>query len=94
MLVVSSASIVLIVAVGTRAGGASSGSLVVPIVYVALTALVAWLSSRRLFTALAWALMMTRESQKNASEARDRRAEVLRILKNLDEAYGAIGVGQ
>jgi signal transduction histidine kinase/DNA-binding response OmpR family regulator len=87
MLAVSTASIALILVVGLNDGVTSPTALILPVLYVALTALIAWLSSRRLFTALAWALMMTRESQKNATEARERRAEVLRILKNLDDAY-------
>ena len=52
-----------------------------------LSALTAWLGSRRLFTALQWTLSMTAESQKNAEEARWHRGEVQRVLKNLDEAY-------
>ncbi len=47
----------------------------------------AWLSSQRLYTALAWALTMTREAQKNAEEAQRHRGEVQRVLKSLDEAY-------
>jgi signal transduction histidine kinase/CheY-like chemotaxis protein len=87
MLVVSVTSVALILTVGIGADTAAPSALIAPVLYVALTALVAWLSSRRLFTALAWALMMTRESQKNVTDARERRAEVLRILKNLDDAY-------
>jgi signal transduction histidine kinase/CheY-like chemotaxis protein len=58
-----------------------------PIIFILLTALASWLSSRRLLTALAWALSMTGEAQKNAEEARRHRAEVQRVLKSLDEAY-------
>jgi signal transduction histidine kinase/DNA-binding response OmpR family regulator len=82
----ATASVGLVLAVGLRTG-LPAAALVSPIVAISLTALMAWLSSRRLFTALAWALTMTGESQKNLREARERRAEVLRILKSLDEAY-------
>ncbi|MCX7680932.1 MAG: ATP-binding protein, partial [Anaerolineae bacterium] len=58
-----------------------------PLSFLALTALTSWLSSRRLFAALSWALSMAREAHKNAEEARQRRAEVKRVLKSLDEAY-------
>lgn len=58
-----------------------------PLALIALTALVAWLGSRRLFIALDWALSMTREARKSAEEARRHRGEVQRVLKSLDEAY-------
>ncbi len=54
---------------------------------VLMAALTAWLSARRLFTALEWALNMTAESQRNATEAQKHRGEVQRVLRNLDEAY-------
>ncbi len=58
-----------------------------PLIFILLAALTSWLSSRQLFMALAWALTMTNEAQKNAEDARRHRAEVQRILKSLDEAY-------
>lgn len=86
LLLVVSASLGLISAIGLQRSTPIL-HLLMPIVVIVLTALMAWISSRRLFIALAWALTMTRESQKNLQEARERRAEVLRILKSLDEAY-------
>ncbi len=80
-------AIVLTLAIGRGVHTLPLGQLLSPIVFVLLTALSAWLSSRRLFTALAWALSMTAEAQKNAEEARERRAEVRSILKSLEEAY-------
>jgi len=85
--VASAASIALVLGIGLKNANPFAASLLTPIIYVLLTALMAWVSSHRLFTALAWALTMTRESEKNAREARERRAEVLRILKSLDDAY-------
>ncbi len=61
-----------------------------PLSLLLLTALTSWLSSRRLFTALEWALSMAREARKHAEEARKRRAEARRILKSLDEAYARL----
>ena len=83
---VSLASIGLVFLVGLQAG-TPLADLLNPTVVISLTGLMTWLSARRLFTALAWALTMTHESQKNLREARERRAELLRVLKNLDEAY-------
>ncbi len=87
LVIASVASSALLLAIGLKNATPLADGLLVPIVYVLLTALMAWVSSHRLFTALAWALTMTRESEKNAREARERRAEVLRILKSLDDAY-------
>ena len=61
--------------------------LVTPVLLILMTALTSWLSVRGLHTALDWALKMTRESQRNAREARERRAEVRTVLKSLEEAY-------
>jgi signal transduction histidine kinase/DNA-binding response OmpR family regulator len=79
------AGLIFIVAIASPAMNVSAWGL--PVLLVLLTALAAWLSSRRLFTALAWTLNMTTESQKNAAEAQKHRGEVQRVLKNLDEAY-------
>lgn len=66
---------------------ASLPEAAVPVTIIALAAFAAWISARRLYTALEWALMMTIESQRNAIEAQAHRGEVQRVLKNLDEAY-------
>lgn len=87
LLVTSLASIGLILVIGNDSLQLSTSYLLSPITYVVLSALTAWLSSRRLFTALAWAVTMTHQSQANAREAQDHRAEVVRVLKCLDEAY-------
>ena len=65
----------------------SASDLILPVGFVLFTALTSWLGSRRLFTALAWALNMTQQAQKNAEEARQNRAEVQRVLVSLDDAY-------
>lgn len=76
----------LAVFVGVNVHALPPGSMVSPVILTLLTVLSSWLSSRRLFTALGWALAMTREAQKNAEEARERRAEVRKIVKSLEEA--------
>jgi signal transduction histidine kinase/DNA-binding response OmpR family regulator len=45
------------------------------------------MSSQRLHTALNWALVMTREAQRNAEEARRGRARLGTVLRSLEEAY-------
>ncbi len=60
---------------------------VAPILLIWLTALAVWLSSRRLFTVLGWALNATQQAQKSAEEARNHRAELKRVLQTLDIAY-------
>ena len=84
---VALASVGIVVAISQRWPTGELADVAFPIILILLTALTAWLSARRLFTALAWALNMTEESQKNAEEARKHRAEVERVLKSLDEAY-------
>ncbi len=84
-IALGSMGLVLTVGRGTLAGRASG--LASPLILIFLTALTSWLSSRRLFTALAWALSMTEQAQRNAQDARERRAEVRSILKSLEEAY-------
>jgi len=84
---VALASVGLVLVIGKDGRTTQLEDVASPIVFILLTALISWLSSRRVFTALAWALSMTREAQKNAEEARKHRAEVQRALKSLDEAY-------
>lgn len=80
-------SIALILGIGLWGHANQASDLLPPIVLVLLTALFSWLSSRRLFTALAWTLNMTAEAQKNALRARQHRAQLRQALKSLDEAY-------
>lgn len=62
-------------------------SALLPAVLIWLTALAVWLSSRRLFTVLGWALNATQQAQKSAEDARNHRAELKRVLQTLDIAY-------
>jgi signal transduction histidine kinase len=78
-------TIVALAVAGRR--GPWSWDMASPIVLILLTALTAWLSARRLFTALEWMFSMTREAQSKAEEARQHRAELRRVMKTLDEAY-------
>jgi len=80
-------SILLVVVVSRHGLAVQWVDVVLPIAFILLTALASWLSSWRLFTALSWALTMTREARKNADEAQKHRGEVQRVLKSLDEAY-------
>lgn len=58
-----------------------------PGLLIGLTALSARLSSRRLYTALAWAFTMTEQARRNAEAAQAHRAELKRTLQTLDIAY-------
>jgi len=64
--------------------------LLSPILMLAITALTTWLSSRRLFTALDWALNQSVHARKNAEDARTHRAELQRVLQSLDSAYARL----
>ena len=71
---------------GWQAGQPPS-TIALSISLVALTALAAIVSSRRLYTALGWALNMTDQARRNAEEAQMNRAELRRVLQTLDIAY-------
>ena len=67
-----------------------AAELVIPLLLAALTGLTAWLSTRRLFTALDWALTMTEKAMRSADEARDHRLELQRVLHSLDLALSRL----
>lgn len=64
--------------------------MVTPTVLTMLAALTAWLSTRRLFTALEWALNMTEHARRSAEDAREHRAELQRVLHSLDLALSRL----
>jgi signal transduction histidine kinase/DNA-binding response OmpR family regulator len=68
----------------------SPAALAQPLGLLVLTTGAAWLSARRLFTALTWALNMSTQAQRNAEEARDHRGELQRVLTTLDLAYSRL----
>jgi signal transduction histidine kinase/DNA-binding response OmpR family regulator len=83
--------LVLAVMVATGAQrGTQVAELVIPVMLTALTGLTAWLSTRRLFTALGWALTMTDKAMGSAEEARDHRLELQRVLHSLDLALSRL----
>ncbi len=84
------ACVILVLLIARSGHVVAPGDVALPIAFILLAALTSWLSSRRLFTALQWALSMTLESRRNAEEARKRRAEVRGVLKSLDEAYARL----
>ena len=84
---VALANVVVMLAVGLYGRVAMPSELVVPAVFVVLTAAVFHASSYRMFSALDWALRTTEEARRHAEAAREHRAEVVRLLKSLDEAY-------
>ncbi|NOZ29498.1 MAG: response regulator [Chloroflexi bacterium] len=57
-----------------------------PIAVILLTTLASWLAARNLYIALAWAWNGYEQARRNERIARERQAELSRVLKALDEA--------
>lgn len=53
----------------------------------ALTGMLGWASERTLLTVTHWSLYSFAEAQKKMEEARQQRAQLARVLKDLDQAY-------
>lgn len=53
----------------------------------ALTGLVGWASSRALYTVTQWALSAQEQAREHMLEAQERRAALLGVVKDLDQAY-------
>jgi len=70
--------------------GMAAAALLLPIFLQLITALAAWLSTRRLFTALEWALNMADRAQRNAEAARTHRFELQRVMQSLDIALSRL----
>jgi len=85
---VAGAAFVLTLEAGLGRAGISLGFAEVgsPMVTLALVTLAAWLSTRRLYTALQWVWSGYEQARHNETVARDRQAELERTLKALDEA--------
>ncbi len=62
-------------------------TVIAPVAVLGLTAIVAWLSHRNLTTAVEWAWASYQQARTSTEEARQRRGELARTLKALDEAY-------
>ena len=67
--------------------GQDTGTIVLSALLIGVTALAAIVSSRRLYTALGWALNMTEQARHSADAAQNNRAELRRVLQTLDIAY-------
>ncbi len=79
-----------VVLAAARRHGQLDATVLIPLAVLAFSALLAWLSNRGLATAVEWAWNSYRQARASAEEARDRRAELARTLKALDEAYGRL----
>jgi len=86
MWLVALACVVLLVLVGTDGRIADLSEVAYPTLFVFLAAMSSWVSSRRLFTALAWSLNMTEQALRSASEAQERRGELYGVVHALEEA--------
>ncbi len=60
--------------------------VILPITIIVLVTFVAWLSTRNLYTALAWVWNGYNDARRNEQLASQRQAELKRVLKALDEA--------
>ncbi len=67
--------------------GLTRGEIAGPLVLALLTVVLAWLSSRHLYTTLRWAWDSHLRSLEKAEEAQRHRAELSRAHKALEEAY-------
>ncbi|MDI7277477.1 MAG: ATP-binding protein, partial [Anaerolineae bacterium] len=70
--------------------GQLDGTVLAPVSVVALSAFAAWLSHRNLGIAIDWAWNSYQHARASTREARERRGELARTLKALDEAYGRL----
>ena len=86
MMAVAGLGIVAIVA-STRQHGLPNYTVAGPIAAVTFTTAIAWLLYRHLISALEWAWSSYQQAHALAEEARQRRGELVRTLKALDEAY-------
>jgi signal transduction histidine kinase/CheY-like chemotaxis protein len=84
--------LVMLVASGAMAllrasfAGSGMGELALPVAILVLVAFAFWLSSRNLHTTLAWFSNAYENAYRNEQLAREREAELRRVLKALDDA--------
>lgn len=92
LLSVRGVFLVLVVASGAMtvlyltAPGTTSGELPLPVAILLLVAFAFWLSSRNLHTTLAWFSNAYENAYRNEQLAREREAELRRVMKALDDA--------
>jgi signal transduction histidine kinase/CheY-like chemotaxis protein len=89
LILTTSLTTTTLLAIGAQIG-APSRDLLVAVLLTLLAMLAAWLSTRRLFTALEWALDMTEHARRSAEEAREHRSELQRVLHSLDLALSRL----
>lgn len=71
----------------TTNGALPAGYGVAILLGCAITALISWVSAQSLTTALAWTSAGFAQAQANTEEARQHRAQLARLVKELDQAY-------
>jgi signal transduction histidine kinase/CheY-like chemotaxis protein len=72
---------------GSLAQALPAGYDVVIVAGGAFAGLLGWAAERALLTVTQWSLYSFAEAQKNMEEARQQRAQLARVLKDLDQAY-------
>lgn len=88
-VLLAAASALLAALIGLQ-GGQPLDAALLTATLIGLAALAALVSSRRLYTALGWALNMTEQARRSAEEAQNNRAELRRVLQTLDIAYARL----
>mgnify|MGYP005836523297 CR=1 FL=1 len=88
VLAVTSLSCAMVLLIGTLRFGlaAYSGDLLAPVLVIGSVGILCALAVRNLYVALYWAWERTEAAQRNERELRERRAELTRTAKALDEA--------
>ena len=88
MVFMTVVSCLFVVAIGVQGSDMpwQSADVLLPVTVIVLVAAAAWLSARNLYVALAWAWNGYERAYWHQQEANERRAELRRALKALDEA--------
>ena len=76
---------------GQPAGVLPSGFAISAIAMGALAGLLGWASSHALFTVTHWSIYSLHQARENMEAAREHRAQLARVVKDLDQAYSRLG---
>jgi signal transduction histidine kinase/CheY-like chemotaxis protein len=87
IMAVSASAVVLWMATSAVIAPIPLGYAVAIAVAGAFTALVGWSSSHALYTVIRWSLFSFDQARENMEEARNHRAQLARVVKDLDQAY-------
>jgi len=86
LFIVAAVTSTIVIYIGRARLGWAPAQMIGPVSVILLAAVASWLSTRNLYTALAWSRNSNIEAHHKARQARDRQSELQRALKALDEA--------